>query len=57
MGCQGSSNNRNKAVKKNNQYKGMFKDKVIEDVEKRKQVSHSDNLFKYRFHLRVSKPC
>lgn len=38
MGCNASSNTRNKTIKSKTQYKGQFKDKVVEDVDKRKQV-------------------
>lgn len=38
MGCQ-ASNNRRDAVKKKTQYKGLFKDKVVEDINKRQMVS------------------
>jgi len=38
MGCQGSSNNRNHKIKKSTNYKGLFKDKVEQDVEKRYQL-------------------
>ena len=44
MGCSGSSNTRNQPLKKQTQYKGMFRDKVIEDIEKRKSVSRDLNL-------------
>lgn len=39
MGCQSSSNNRNQSIKKKNNYRGLFKEKVTEDVHKRSQVS------------------
>jgi len=39
MGCNGSSNTRNHAIKKHGQSKGQFKDRVIKDLEKRKRVS------------------
>ncbi|CAI2358890.1 unnamed protein product [Moneuplotes crassus] len=38
MGCSGSSNNRTKVIKKQTQYKGMFRDRVVEDVDKRKRI-------------------
>jgi len=40
MGCQGSTHKRNSPVKKQTQYKGMFTEKIMEDIEKRQMVSH-----------------